>query len=215
MGKHGKRASAFKASLVAAGYDVLETPREHGVVAATTKQLSDEVRASMVDVYRALGGVRDDAEFTAGVWDFACSDGLFVEFDEALHFNRYRPVTLQTSWSSELPWAQDYSGYSGTMEGMCLKDGKSGGRWASPSSDAMFGGSDAPGVFSEKGSSRWKQRALYDAVRDAHARFTPGLTLARVSIHDEIGGLSVNWATSHGLLLDPMELREFIESRTA
>ena len=30
MGKHGKRASAFKASLAAAGYDVLETPREHG-----------------------------------------------------------------------------------------------------------------------------------------------------------------------------------------
>ena len=48
------------------------------MLAATTKQLSDEVRGSIVDVYRALGGVRDDAEFTAGVWDFACSDGLFV-----------------------------------------------------------------------------------------------------------------------------------------
>ena len=117
MGKHGKRASAFKASLEAAGYDVLETPREHGVAAATTKQLSDEVRVSIVNVYRALGGVRDDAEFTAGVWDFACSDGLFIEFDEALHFNRYRPVTLETPWSSELPWALDYSGYSEAMEG--------------------------------------------------------------------------------------------------
>jgi hypothetical protein len=101
------------------------------------------------------------------------------------------------------------------MEGICLKDGKSGGRWASPSSDAMFGGSDAPGVFGDRGSSRWKQRALYDAVRDAYAWSTPGANLARISIHDEIGGLSVNWATSHGLLLDPLELREFIESRTA
>jgi hypothetical protein len=79
----------------------------------------------------------------------------------------------------------------------------------------MFGGSDAPGVFGDRGSSRWKQRALYDAVRDAYAWSTPGANLARISIHDEIGGLSVNWATSHGLLLDPLELREFIESRTA
>jgi hypothetical protein len=103
MGKHGKRASAFKASLEAAGYGVLETPREHGVTAATTKQLSDEVRASLVDVYRALGGVRDDAEFTAGVWDFACGDGLFVEFDESLHFNRYRPVRFKRRGHRNFP----------------------------------------------------------------------------------------------------------------
>lgn len=215
MGKHGKRATAFKASLASAGYDVLETPREHGVVSATTKQLSDDVRGYIVDVYRALGGVRDDVEFTAGVWDFACADGLFLEFDEALHFNRYRQATLQTMWSPQLPWSHEYASYSRDMEGMCLKDGKSGGRWASPSSDAMFGGSDAPGVFSGKGSSRWKQRALYDAVRDAYAWATPRVRLARISIHDEIGGLNVNWATSHGLLLDPRDLREFIDSRTA
>ncbi|MEV7134820.1 hypothetical protein AB0N24_18235 [Arthrobacter sp. NPDC093128] len=116
MGKHGKRASAFKASLAAAGYNVLDTPREHGVVAATTKQLSDEMRASIVDVYRALGGVRDDAEFTAGVWDFACSDGLFVEFDEALHFNRYRPLTLQLRGHLNSPGRSSTAATAGTWK---------------------------------------------------------------------------------------------------
>lgn len=34
--------------------------------------------------------------------------------------------------------------------------------------------------------SRWKQRALYDAIKDAYALYSPKVSLARVSIHDQI-----------------------------
>ena len=55
----------------------------------------------------------------------------------------------------------------------------------------MFGGADADGVFGEFGAPRWKQRALYDAMKDAAAA-TGIVRLARVSIYDEVGGIRLD-----------------------
>ena len=116
------------------------------------------------------------------------ADGVLVEFDEDLHFNRYRSHSLATPWNSQLPRSEAHRSYAVDKEDMCLKAGKYKGKRASPSSNRMFGGSDSEGVLGDLGSSRWKQRAIYDAVKDAHALNSPGVALARVSIHDEIGG---------------------------
>lgn len=55
----------------------------------------------------------------------------------------------------------------------------------------MFGGADPDGVFGEFGAPRWKQRALYDAMKDISAA-TGSVRLARVSIYDSIDGISLD-----------------------
>jgi hypothetical protein len=38
-----------------------------------------------------------------GAWDLVFADGLVVELDEELHFNRYRAQSLQNEWATDLP----------------------------------------------------------------------------------------------------------------
>lgn len=141
----------------------------------------------VLDLYRALGGGAESfVVLRPGVWDIVLADGLIVELDEEQHFNRYRRATLEPAWSGALPWASDYRSYSDEHEGAAVKKASRGGYWASPSTERMFGPADAPGVFGEAGSPRWKQRALYDAMRDALAAVGE-VRLSRVAVWDAVG----------------------------
>lgn len=213
MGNTERRARSFKTSLEAAGYSVVWKPKKSAVPWATAGALPDEVVGALMSVFRELGGVSGPPELTPQGWDMQADDVL-IEFDEDLHFNRYRTLVLAAPWYSHLPWSEAYSDYALSFEDICLRAGRHGGKWASLSSDRMFGGSDDEGVFGERGPSRWKQRAVYDALKDAYACYSPGVALARVSIHDDVNGLNINWATKRDITLEPTALRAFIQSRT-
>ncbi|QOT19361.1 hypothetical protein [Paenarthrobacter sp. YJN-5] len=211
----GELAEAFRSELVKAGYDVLSKQATNRKVLATTRGLPGHARDEIVSLHRALGGTMGYLDFTSGKWDFATADGLLIEFDEQLHFNRYRKLTDRLSWSKSLPWAGDYLNYSSLHENQCLKAGGYGGKWTSPSTEKMFGAGDPPRVFDRNGSPRWKQRALYDAVKDAYAIHGQEITMARVSIHDEIGSRGVLKALGRGGNgLEATALREFLAART-
>jgi len=198
-----------------AGYDVLSKDLCNQKDLATTKSLPKRVRAEIIDLHRALGGPAGYLDFTSGVWDFATADGLFIEFDEQLHFNRYRGLTLELPWRGRLPWSTAYAHFSIDHEDACLKAGSYSKKWTSTPTKTMLGQADPPGILGAHGSPRWKQRAIYDAVRDAYAVHTPGVALARVSIYDEIGGRGVRRALGKGGSgLDPVALRDFIAART-
>ncbi|MET4144273.1 hypothetical protein [Arthrobacter sp. UYCo732] len=213
MGTTERRARSFMASLQNAGYRVLWKPTKATIPWATTAALAATAVDPLMVSFRALGGVPVRPVLAPHGWDLQADD-LLIEFDEDLHFNRYRSLSLATPGFPRLPWTHAYSRYTLETEDRCLSAGKHGGKWANPSSNRMFGGSDAEGILGPLGSSRWKQRAMYDALKDAYALHSPGVALARVSIHDEIGGLNVNRATKRGVLLDPAALRGFIQSRT-
>lgn len=206
-------AEGFALSMINAGFKVLTKSERTGEKKATTARLPASVQRGIASLYRSLGGVTNAEVFTAGRWDIACSNGFYVEFDEELHFNRYRRTTLVSPISSALPWTVDYCNFSGHLEELCHRAGVYGRKWSNRSADAMFGGSDAPGVFADKGSSRWKQRALYDAVRDAYAAHTPGVSLVRVSIHDRIGMQDMKSLSKVGQTIDPTNLRKFLQQR--
>jgi|GEM_PF-835582 len=214
MGNEERRARFFMASLRTAGYTVAKKPLKIVVPWATTGALPQGIAAMLLGIFEQLGG-EPAYRFALAPqgWDMK-ADGVLVEFDEDLHFNRYRSHSLAVPWDSQLPWSEAYRSYAVDNEDMCLKAGKYRGKWANPSSNRMFGGSDPEGILGELGPSRWKQRAIYDAIRDAYALYTPGVSLARVSIHDEIGGLNVNTATRKEIPFDPAALRAFIEART-
>ena len=148
-----------------------------------------------------------------GAWDLAFDDGLVVELDEELHFNRYRARTLQTPWAADLPWHDTYLVHCRDRETECLAAGKWGKRWTNPSCESMFGPPDAPGTLDGTGSPRWKQRALYDAVKDIAALQSTTLRLCRLSVWDRIGDTDLA-ETLAGAGIDLDQLSELIRHRT-
>lgn len=147
-----------------------------------------KVAADILHLYRALGGSLAEPSLAPGNWDMSFAGGLLVELDESFHFNRYRELTLASDWAAALTWQGDYREYSQKWE---RYSGTGGKRWSNDSAKRMFGGADPDGVFGEFGAPRWKQRAIYDAMKDVAAA-TRSVRLARVSIYDQVGGIALD-----------------------
>lgn len=180
MVRTGRRTEVLRDLLAGAGLRPTSTtpPRPSGA------EHVDE----LLGLYRHLGGLQNAPALRPGAWDLVFDDGLVVELDEELHFNRYRALTLESSWSADLPWIEDYLRYCADHEGECLAAGSWGKRWTNDSCARMFSGGPA-GDLSGDGAPRWKQRALYDAIKDTAPTTALGVALARVSVYDEVDGV--------------------------
>lgn len=77
-----------------------------------------------------------------------------------------------------------------------------------------FGPAAARRTFTGNGGPRWKQRALYVAVRDAIALHTEGIGLIRVSIYDKIDGVPLGRLLKPGKLVAPQQLEKLTARRT-
>lgn len=205
MVRTGKRAEALRDLLVDAGLRpaLAAPPRPSGV----------GHRAELLGLYRRLGGLQDAPSLQPGAWDLVFDDGLVVELDEELHFNRYRALTLGTSWSAELPWTKHYLYYCADKEGDCVAAGSWGKRWSNDSCARMFSGG-AAGDLGGEGAPRWKQRALYDAIKDT-APAALGVALARVSVYDDADGTSLGSVLGGFARVGPAAVAEFVRARTA
>lgn len=112
---------------------------------------------------------------------------MIVELDEQLHFNRYRLKTLESSLYDLLPKfpREEYLNYCMRYEFECLKAGKYSRKWSNPSCDKMFGTANEQGNLDQNGSSRWKQRAFYDFIKDV-SYLTTNIPVVRLSIYQNI-----------------------------
>jgi hypothetical protein len=171
----GQRAAQLRGLLADAGL--------RPVAVSPPRPTGDEHADEVLEVYRRLGGLLDRSVLRPGGWDLVFEGGLVVELDEELHFNHYRALTLKTSWSANLPWVEDYERLCADHEGECLLAGNWGRRWTNDSCARMFSGG-VVGDLSGAGAPRWKQRALYDAIKDTAPNTGLGISLARVSIYD-------------------------------
>lgn len=167
-----------------------------------------------MELYQVLGGKEPVRALRPGAWDLAFTGGLVVELDEELHFNRYRLRTLQAPWSARLPWHDAYLDFCDSYDRRYLDAGKWGKRWTSPSCESMFGRPGAAGVLEGAGAPRWKQRALYDAMKDFAALTSDALHLARLSVWDTVGDVRLGDALSGGAPIDDERLRELVAQRT-
>lgn len=141
---------------------------------------------------KGLGGVLDDYPRGFKKWDISARDilteGRFhIELDEEQHFNRYRRITLMSCfYQKENVFSPEqlgqYKQFCEKFEGRCRHDGKF---WSNPSADEQFGMASPRGDFSGNGSSRWKQRAFYDFLKDI-TQLTEKTPLIRISIYDTI-----------------------------
>lgn len=167
-----------------------------------------------IAAYRQLGGVLSSPILRPSGWDIQTTSGLIVELDEEQHFNRYRAETLRAEWAENLPWQADYLHYCANYERVALKSHSGAGFWTSAGSARQFGPAGASRDLEGAGSPRWKQRAVYDAMRDSLAA-TGTVSLARLSVHDRLGSVRLGDALRGSAPLDLEELRELLIARTA
>jgi hypothetical protein len=205
--KTGARAARLCALLVETGLTpAAQMPRPK------VAQLPTPVVRELMQLYCRLGGLLEDPALRPGKWDLAFDGSLMVELDEELHFNRYRAATLGTSWSVRLPWADAYRLYCEEHEARCVSAGSWGQRWTNESAARMFSGGPE-GDFDRGGAPRWKQRALYDALKDTVVLLDGAPALARVATHERIGEVSLG-AVLDGLeRVDPSAVRALVEAR--
>lgn len=176
--------------------------------------LPRECQVALRELYHELGGVQTDPNLLPGGWDSCFEPDLIVEYDESQHFNRYRALTFKTKWAAVLPWRRSYVDFCGQFEDQCLKSRGWGGYWTNASSERMFAAAGPAGSLDEgAGSPRWKQRALYDAIRDAAAAFGV-IRLARLAVHDDVGGVTLGRALSQPALVDRDALVALVTART-
>jgi hypothetical protein len=170
-------------------------------------------REHVMELYQSLGGVHPDARLSTGPWDYAFEDNLVVELDESAHFNRYRATTLKPAWAQHLPWRSAYMAYAAEFEDVCLRDRGWGGYWTNTSTERQFGEPGTKGELDGAGSPRWKQRALYDAMRDITA-LHGGVRLVRLSVYDDVGGVLLGDTLKSRAPLDTDAFRALIAERT-
>jgi hypothetical protein len=170
------------------------------------------------EVYRKLGGVLPSLELKLGRWDMEF-DGVAVELDEYLHFNRYRAVTLECPIYGQLsgfPLAP-YREYCAVFEACCLDAGGYGGKWSNKSCERQFGHGSQPTDLSGGGAPRWKQRAFYDFVKDL-CPLLVGVSVARVAIwdrlSDERGTRTVKEVLFHPSATGSAALAQLVRERT-
>lgn len=142
--------------------------------------------SAVTEIYHQLGGVLDEFELNLRSWDMEY-EGVAVELDEYLHFNRYRLNSLTSSLYARLfgfPTVE-YAEYCRVRENKCLSAGSYGGKWSSNSTERQFGPAGPKKELGGAGSPRWKQRAFYDFVKDLSPVLI-GVRVARVAVWDKI-----------------------------
>lgn len=210
MVRTGERAAALVALLSDAGVHVIpERP-----VAPRAESLPSPLRDDVLELYRALDGRSERPALRPGAWDLALASGAVVELDEELHFNRYRAVTFDRAWSARLPWRDDYLAMCHAHEQDCVRAGSWGKRWTNSSCEAMFGPAGSAGEL-DAGAPRWKQRALYDAIKDAQAAAGGGRSLVRLSVHDRVGGTTLGVVLEARAAADLDALLRLVNRRSA
>jgi len=148
--------------------------------------------ATIHETYFALTGQLKEVPIKFGPWDISTKD-FIIEIDEERHFNRYRLLTLQSDIynNHSLFSVSDYKRYCATYENACLSAANWGKNWKNDSTEKMFAKSDDEGRLEKNGSSRWKQRAYYDFLKDVTSQIKK-LPVIRISIYDTYKGFTID-----------------------
>jgi hypothetical protein len=138
-------------------------------------------------IYTELGGCSNKIPLRIGNFDIKLQNDHYLELDEQLHFNRYRLITLKSDiYLNCKSFNVDFYKKSCQIHEIdCLNSGGYGGKWKNDSTEKLFLKSSPNKDLNGNGSSRWKQRAFYDFIKDCFA-LENKIILQRVSIWETI-----------------------------
>lgn len=131
--------------------------------------------------YKRLDGILDIPPVNIGKYDIILND-FIIELDEENHFNRYRLITLESQFYDQYKNfnIEEYRLLCKRHENNCCTHT---GYWSNPSTEKQFGKSETRGTLANNGSSRWKQRAFYDFIKDISSVII-GIPIIRISIYE-------------------------------
>jgi hypothetical protein len=155
------------------------------------KYLHGKGNELLTEVFESIGGTGVPPVLGKLKFDFKIKRQLF-QYDDEVHFNRYRLNTLKTDVYNvfNFPWLDSYKRLCRTYEKDCLKAGLQERIWNGPPIAAkVFGKSEDIGDLSGNGSSGWKLNAYNDAQYDLLTRLH-GYKLIRIPQYENlmIGG---------------------------
>lgn len=167
--------------------------------------LASKYSDNIFQTYSALGGQLSEPPTKFGGWDVS-TNSFIIELDEERHFNRYRLTTLQSPFYKTHKYFsnEDYQQYCKHKESLCLQAACWGKNWKNNSTEKQFSRSNIEGVLTGSGSSRWKQRAYYDFLKDIASKII-GVPILRLSIYDTYNGTNIDQLFKSGkasVLLD-------------
>jgi hypothetical protein len=150
--------------------------------------LSSEFYSEVESMYKELGGILGEPPLTFGSWDISTPE-FILELDEENHFNRYRLQTLNSNIYQMINGFRldEYMRFCTLYESGSRKYG---GFWKNNSSEKLFVKSDDNGCLDGAGSSRWRQRAFYDFLRDVTGLIME-IPVIRLSIYQTFKGRKV------------------------
>ncbi len=162
--------------------------KKHSKLTKSQLSLSPELYSEMKSMYKELGGTQEDPPLTFGPWDISTPE-FIIELDEENHFNRYRLQTLNSNIYQMINGFRldEYMRFCTLYESGCRKHG---GFWKNNSSEKLFVKSDDNGCLDGAGSSRWRQRAFYDFLRDVTGLIKE-IPVIRLSIYQTFKGRKV------------------------
>lgn len=138
------------------------------------------------EAYESLGGQAPHSEIRLQPWGLQVDD-RFVELDDAMHFNRYRRVTLRASLYQD--WADfplnNYRRFVQQHEQDCLKAASHASAWTSREAEMHFGPASDSGDLYGHGAPAWKLLAMQDLLKDAWAHRN-GLKLVRLPVYENL-----------------------------
>lgn len=159
---------------------------------STNEFINSDFRATIQEVYSELNGKILIPPTRFGPWDIDLKE-FVIELDEERHFNRYRFSTLNSNFYKYCSCFEvdKYKDYCLNFEKECLKSAAWGGSWKNDSTERQFGISNESGNLEGNGSSRWKQRAFYDFLKDVSSKII-SIPIIRISIYDRINSFTIN-----------------------
>jgi hypothetical protein len=137
--------------------------------------------------YEGLGGRNSAICLPRLRMDFAIDRHLFL-VDDAVHFNRYRLLTLKNDLYQvfTFPWAVSYERLCRQQERACLQAGLQERIWNGPPlASKCFGKSEEFGDLSGNGAAGWKLNAYNDMQYDLISRLH-GFKLVRIPVYETI-----------------------------
>ena len=162
--------------------------KKHSKLTKSQLSLSPELYSEVKSMDKELGGTQEDPPLTFGPWDISTPE-FIIELDEENHFNRYRLQTLNSNIYQMINGFRldEYMRFCTLYESGCRKHG---GFWKNNSSEKLFVKSDDNGCLDGAGSSRWRQRAFYDFLRDVTGLIKE-IPVIRLSIYQTFKGRKV------------------------
>ena len=154
--------------------------KKHPKLTESQLLLSPELHSEVKSMYKELGGTLEKPPLGFGSWDIPTPE-FILDLDEENHFNRYRLQTLKSNIYQKIKGfpLDAYQQFCTQYESCCCKHGK---YWKNDSTEKLFIKSDNNGCLNGTGSSRWRQRAFYDFLRDVTG-LIKGIPVIRLSVY--------------------------------